>query len=59
MKISPDSLLREALNAAIASAQSEICIPPYLPVPPKGRTIVVGAGKASTSMARAGTALAG
>ena len=53
MNINPNKLLREALDAAIASAQSEICIPPYLPPPPKGRTIVVGAGKASASMARA------
>jgi len=52
MKINPDSLLREALDAAIASAQSDVCIPPYLPAPPAGRTLVVGAGKASASMAR-------
>lgn len=53
MNINPDQLLRDALDAAIASAQSDICIPPYLPPPTKGRTVVVGAGKASASMARA------
>lgn len=41
------------LDAAIASAQPDLCIPPYLPPPPKGRLIVIGAGKASAAMARA------
>jgi hydroxypyruvate reductase len=40
-------------DAAIASAQPAICIPPHLPRAPRGRTIVVGAGKASAAMARA------
>ena len=39
--------------AAIASAQPAVCIPPNLPDPPRGRLIVVGAGKASAAMARA------
>jgi glycerate 2-kinase len=30
-----------------------LCVPPYLPAPPRGRTIVLGAGKASAAMARA------
>jgi hydroxypyruvate reductase len=29
------------------------CLPPFLPHPPKGQTIVVGAGKAAATMARA------
>jgi len=29
------------------------CIPPHLPKPPRGRTVVLGAGKASAAMARA------
>jgi glycerate 2-kinase len=40
-------------DAAIASAQPERCIPAFLPDPPRGRTIVIGAGKASAAMARA------
>jgi glycerate 2-kinase len=39
-------------DAAIASAQPELCIPPHLPEPPRGRLIVIGAGKASAAMAR-------
>jgi glycerate 2-kinase len=48
----PRRLLREMFDAAIASAQPELCIPPHLPEPPAGRLIVIGAGKASAAMAR-------
>lgn len=47
------ALLRRMFDAAIASAQPALCIPPHLPAPPKGRLVVVGAGKASAAMARA------
>src|SRR5881227_2149549 len=40
-------------NAAIAAAQPSLCVPPHLPAPPKGRLIVIGAGKASAAMAKA------
>jgi glycerate 2-kinase len=40
-------------DAAIASAQPALCVPPHLPAPPRGRLVVVGAGKASAAMARA------
>jgi hydroxypyruvate reductase len=40
-------------DAAIASAQPALCVPPHLPAAPAGRLIVVGAGKASAAMARA------
>jgi glycerate 2-kinase len=43
-------------DAAIASAQPAVCIPPHLPDPQslgKGRLVVIGAGKASAAMARA------
>src|SRR5258708_38834072 len=46
-------LLRQMFDAAIASAQPAVCIPPHLPEAPRGRLIVVGAGKASAAMARA------
>lgn len=46
-------LLVEMFNAAIAAAQPARCVPPHLPAAPKGRLIVIGAGKASAAMARA------
>ena len=49
----PRELLRSMFDAAIASAQPALCVPPALPEPPRGRLIVVGAGKASAAMARA------
>src|ERR1700722_9806141 len=49
----PKELLRQMFDAAIASAQPAVCIPPHLPEAPRGRLIVVGAGKASAAMARA------
>src|SRR5690606_11181914 len=52
MTIAPRKLLEDMFNAAIKAAQPERCIPPFLPKPPKGRTIVIGAGKASAEMAR-------
>ena len=39
-------------ESAIAAAQPAHCLPPHLPPHPKGRTIVIGAGKASAEMAR-------
>ncbi|HEY1150047.1 MAG TPA: glycerate kinase [Pseudoduganella sp.] len=46
-------LLRQMFDAAVASAQPALCIPPHLPARPKGRLIVIGAGKASAAMAQA------
>jgi hydroxypyruvate reductase len=40
-------------KAAIDAAQPALCLPPHLPPPPAGRTIVIGAGKASAAMALA------
>lgn len=51
--IAPRDLLRRMFDAAIASAQPAVCVPPHLPEPPKGRLVVIGAGKASGAMARA------
>ena len=48
----PRRLLRQMFDAAIASAQPELCIPTHLPEAPLGRMIVIGAGKASAAMAR-------
>lgn len=49
----PRDLLRAMFDAAIASAQPDRVIAAHLPPPPKGRLIVIGAGKASAAMARA------
>ncbi|QBE67520.1 glycerate kinase [Pseudoduganella lutea] len=46
-------LLRRMLDAAIAASQPALCLPGLLPEAPKGRLIVIGAGKASAEMARA------
>jgi glycerate 2-kinase len=47
------TLLRAMFDAAVAAAQPAVCVPPHLPAPPKGRLVVIGAGKASAAMARA------
>jgi len=47
------ALLASMFDAAIAAAQPDKCVPPHLPAPPRGRLIVIGAGKASSAMARA------
>ena len=46
-------ILRSVFDAALEAADPMRCIPPHLPKPPKGRTVVVGAGKVSAAMARA------
>ena len=48
-----DGLLRQMFDAAIAVAQPAARIPEFLPTPPRGRLVVIGAGKASAAMARA------
>ena len=47
------TLLRDMFDAAVAAAAPALCVPKYLPEPPKGRTVVVGAGKAAAAMAAA------
>ena len=49
----PRALLQRLFEAALAAADPAKTVPPNLPPPPKGRTIVVGAGKAAASMAMA------
>jgi hydroxypyruvate reductase len=46
-------LLRSLFDAAVAAADPAICVPAHLPPRPSGRVVVVGAGKASASMAAA------
>ena len=47
------ALLRAMFDAAVSAAMPAKLIPAHLPKPPAGRTIVIGAGKASAAMAAA------
>ena len=49
----PRALLRRLFEAALSAADPAKVVPPNLPQPPKGRTLVVGAGKAAAAMAAA------
>ena len=49
----PDTVLRQLLDAALAAALPQRMLAKWLPEPPAGRTIVLGAGKAAASMAAA------
>lgn len=51
--MNPRELLLSMFDAAVKAALPSVIVPPHLPEPPKGRTIVVGAGKASAAMAKA------
>lgn len=53
MTSDPVALLQAMFTAARAAADPAHCVAPHLPPVPKGRTVVVGAGKAAASMARA------
>lgn len=46
-------LLSGSFAAALAAADPQRIVPAHLPPPPKGRTLVVGAGKAAAAMALA------
>ncbi len=50
----PDArlFLRSLFDKAVAAAQAENLIPGSLPARPKGKTVVIGAGKAVAAMAR-------
>jgi hydroxypyruvate reductase len=47
------ALLRDLFDTAVAAADPAHCLSGWLPEPPRGRTVVVGAGKAAAAMARA------
>ncbi|WP_296743728.1 glycerate kinase [Mesorhizobium sp.] len=49
----PKTFLTAIFNAAVAAADPEKTIRDHLPARPKGRTIVIGAGKGSAQMAAA------
>jgi glycerate 2-kinase len=49
----PRTLLRAMFDAAVDAASPASRVPAHLPPRPKGRVVVVGAGKASAAMAKA------
>lgn len=49
----PRAFLRQLFDAAVGAALPTQSIGRHLPPPPKGRTLVVGAGKGAAAMARA------
>jgi hydroxypyruvate reductase len=51
--MSPRDLLMGSFQAALAAADPLKIVPQHLPDPPKGKTLVVGAGKAAAAMALA------
>ena len=51
--MTPIELLKSMFQAAVDAALPSICVPAHLPPRPKGRTIIIGAGKASGAMASA------
>lgn len=51
--MNPRQLLIDSFHAAVAAADPLKILPAHLPQPPRGRTLVVGAGKAAASMALA------
>ncbi len=53
----PIAFLRALFDVAVARAQPRSIMAPFLPSPPKGRTLVIGAGKASGAMVEALDAL--
>ncbi|MCU0805571.1 MAG: glycerate kinase [Burkholderiales bacterium] len=49
----PRDILRRSFDAAVAAADPLKIVPRHLPAPPRGRTLVIGAGKAAAAMALA------
>lgn len=49
----PRDFLQHLLQVAVARAQPRHTLPAFLPPPPRGRTLVLGAGKAGGAMAQA------
>lgn len=51
--MNPRSCLLESFSVAVRAADPAHIVPQHLPNPPRGRTLVVGAGKAAAAMALA------
>ncbi len=48
----PQQSLRALFEAAVAAVHPARCLPGHIPDPARGRTVVIGAGKAAAAMAR-------
>ena len=54
MVANPQQFLRDLFSAAVSAADPMLCVPKHLPdVPGYRRVVVVGAGKAAATMAKA------
>lgn len=51
--MTPEELLKAMFKAGVDAALPQLCVPAHLPSRPKGRTVIIGAGKASGAMAKA------
>jgi glycerate 2-kinase len=51
--MTPEELLKAMFKAGVDAALPSLCVPAHLPPRPKGRTVIIGAGKASGAMAKA------
>src|SRR5680860_627707 len=51
--MTPENLLKAMFKAGVDAALPALCVPAHLPPRPKGRTVIIGAGKASGAMAKA------
>ncbi len=51
--MTPETLLKTMFKAGVDAALPFLCVPAHLPPRPKGRTVIIGAGKASGAMAKA------
>lgn len=47
------SLLRRAFDAAVAAAHPSVSMPPHFPPPPKGKVVILAAGKGAGACAEA------
>jgi glycerate 2-kinase len=51
--MTPEELLKAMFKAGVDAALPQLCVPRHLPPRPEGRTVIIGAGKASGAMAKA------
>ena len=51
--MNPRGFLKGLFDAAVAAAAPTRVVPPNLPGPPKGRTVVIAAGKAAAALREA------
>ncbi|HYD80553.1 MAG TPA: glycerate kinase [Paucimonas sp.] len=52
-QLDPRQFLLDLYAAALDAVSAAKCLPQHLPAPPKGRTLVIGAGKGAAAMAKA------